>query len=96
MKIQGNKPPDGIEINLSTQKITQTQKTNRTNKSDRTQLSDRVRISEQGKKIAELMSAIDQLPEIREEKIREIKDAIESGTYQIVPHKIAQKLIEEA
>ncbi|MGB9716296.1 MAG: flagellar biosynthesis anti-sigma factor FlgM [Thermodesulfovibrionales bacterium] len=96
MKIQGNKPPDGIEINLSTQKISQAQKTTKTGKSDKTLSSDKVRISEQGKKIAELMSAIDQLPEIREEKIREIKDAIESGTYQIDPYKIAQKLIEEA
>ncbi len=96
MKIQGNKPPDGIEINISTQKIIQTQRTTKTNKPDKTLLPDRVRISEQGKKIAELMSAIDQLPEIREEKIREIKEAIESGTYQIDPHKIAQKLLEEA
>jgi negative regulator of flagellin synthesis FlgM len=96
MKIHENKPLDGIEINLSTQKISQTQKTTKTNKPDRSLPSDKVRISEQGKKIAELMSMIDQFPEIRNEKIKEIKEAIESGTYQIDPHKIAQKLIEEA
>ncbi len=68
MKIQGNKPPDGIEINLSTHKVIQTQKTAKTSRTDKTQSSDRVRISEQGKKIAEIMSAIEQLPEIRKDK----------------------------
>jgi flagellar biosynthesis anti-sigma factor FlgM len=95
MKIHGNKPPDSQEINLNTQKVSKAQGQDKVTKSGETTSIDKVEISKEGKKVAELMSAIDQLPITREEKIKALKEAIESGNYQIDPLKIAQKLIDE-
>jgi flagellar biosynthesis anti-sigma factor FlgM len=95
MKIYGNKPPDGQEIKRSAQKVSQPAAQNKTAKSKITKSSDKVEISGQGKKVADLMSAAEQLPAMREEKIKMIKEALKSGTYQIDPSEIAQKLLEE-
>ena len=95
MKIYGNKPPDGQDINRSAQKVSQTAAQNKIAKSKTTKSADKVEISGQGKKVAELMSAAEQLPAMREEKISMIKEALKSGNYQIDPSKIAQKLLEE-
>lgn len=95
MKVYGNKPPDGQEINRSTQKVSQAQGQKKVTKSEKTKSIDRVEISEQGKKVAELMSAVDELPETRNEKVKAIKEAIRSGNYQVDSLKIAQKLLNE-
>jgi len=95
MKIHGNKPSDSQEINLNTQKISKAQVKDKATKSGKTTSVDKVEISKEGKRVSELMSAIEQLPITREEKIKAIKEAIESGNYQVDPLKIAQKLIDE-
>ena len=95
MKIYGNKSPDGQEINRSSQKISQTSAQGRIGKSETTKSVDKVEISGEGKKVAELMSAIEQLPAVREEKIKAIKEALKSGTYHIDSSKIAQKILDE-
>jgi negative regulator of flagellin synthesis FlgM len=95
MKIHGNKPPDGQEINPSAQKVSQTHAQNKPEKLEKTQSVDKVEISGQGKKVAELMSAIEQLPAVREEKIKAIKESLESGNYQVDSLKTAQNLLDE-
>jgi negative regulator of flagellin synthesis FlgM len=95
MKIHGNKPPDAQEKNLNAQKISQIQAQNKIAKSEKTKSVDKVEISGHGKKVAELMLATEQLPAIREEKIKAIKEALKSGNYQVDSSKIAQKLLDE-
>lgn len=95
MKIHGNKPPDGQEINPSAQKISQTSAQSRIGKSETTKSVDIVEISGEGKKVAELMSAIEQLPAMREEKIKAIKEALKAGNYHVDSSKIAQKILDE-
>jgi negative regulator of flagellin synthesis FlgM len=96
MKIQGNKPPEGQEISLNTQKIAKTEGMEKAAAPEKARpLSDRVDISGKGKEIAELMAAVNQLPDVRNDKVEAIKKAIESGTYKIDPLKIAQKFLEE-
>jgi len=96
MKIQGNKPAEGQEISINAQKtgkidakekVAQPEKPKSTN--------DRVDISGKGKEIAEIMAQINQLPDIRTERVNAIKKAIETGNYKIDPMKIAQKFLEE-
>jgi len=96
MKIYGNKSPDGQEINRSSQKISQTSAQGRIGKSETTKSVDKVEISGEGKKVAELMSAIEQLPAVREGKIKAIKEALKSGTYHVDSSKIAQKILDES
>jgi negative regulator of flagellin synthesis FlgM len=95
MKIYGNKPQDGQEIKPNAEKVSQTRSANRITRSDKTKSVDKVNISKQGKKVAELMSAAEQLPATREDKIKAIKEALKSGNYQVDASKIAQKLLDE-
>jgi len=95
MKIHGNKPPDGQEINLSAQKVSQTHAQDKTAKSEKTKSVDKVEISRHGKQVAELMLATEQSPAIREDKIKAMKEALKSGNYPVDSSKIAQKLLDE-
>ncbi len=95
MKIQGNKPPEGQEINLSAQKISKQDKDKSSVSAGRARpLNDRVEISGQGKEVADLMAAINQLPDVRDDKIKAMKEAIETGKYHVDSIKIAGKLLK--
>ncbi|WP_447971736.1 flagellar biosynthesis anti-sigma factor FlgM [Nitrospira sp. M1] len=51
--------------------------------------------SEQGE-YDHLINAIQQTPDIREEKVKKIKEALESGHYHISSEDIADRIIREA
>jgi len=98
MKIQGNKPPEGQEISLNSQKIARTDGKDKTAApvaDNQRPSGDRVDISGKGKEIAELMSAIQQMPDVRTDRVNALKEAIESGNYHIDTKKLAQKMLEE-
>ena len=46
--------------------------------------------------IKQLRDAINRLPDIREDKVRELKDKIERGIYDIDGQKIAEKMVGES
>ena len=52
-------------------------------------------ISTRRREIAGIMAAINLLPDVRYNKVREIKRRIEAGTYTVDPHKVAEKMLEE-
>ena len=97
MKIYGNKPPESQEINLNAQKVIRPGPKDKTETpvTDRVKLTDRVEFSGGSKDVAKLMNAINQLPEVRTDKVRTVKEAIESGNYNIDPLKIAERLLSE-
>lgn len=96
MKIQGRKPSEAQELNISTQKA---QKVavgkDKVASSQRQQQVDRIDISQKGKEVASLISSINNLPDVREEKVNALKDAVNAGTYKIDPIKIAEKMLSE-
>lgn len=96
MKIQGNKPAEGQEISINAQrtgKVDVKEKLNQPEKIKST--NDRVDISGKGKEIAELMAQINELPDIRTDKVNAIKKTVEAGNYKIDPMKIAEKFLDE-
>ena len=97
MKIHGNRPPEGQEINLSAQKVSRSEVKDKSfaPAEKASAFSDRVDISGKGKEVAELMAAVSQLPDVRNDKVKTIKEAIDSGRYQVDSIKIAQKLLGE-
>lgn len=98
MKIQGRKPPEGQEINISTskaQRLTGTEGKARSSVPQGQRPIDRIDISSRGKEVASLMTSIGSLPEVREEKVQALKEAIEAGTYKIDPIKVAEKMLSE-
>jgi negative regulator of flagellin synthesis FlgM len=95
MKIYGNKPPESQDINLNTQKVIGSGPKDKTTATEKVKLTDRVELSDRSKEVAELMNAINQLPEVRTDKVKAMKEAIESGNYNIDTLKIAEKLLSE-
>lgn len=54
---------------------------------------DSVQLSDQAKAIHELMQDYKELPDIREEKIAKIKEAITNQTYSVSPQQLAAKML---
>jgi len=56
--------------------------------------ADTVEISNRSRELARARQAVDATPEVRAEKVAEIKKRIEDGTYTVSPHLLARKLLE--
>lgn len=52
-----------------------------------------VRITEQARQLAALEQAIQAMPVVNEARIAAIRTAIEDGTYEVHPERIAEKLL---
>lgn len=57
---------------------------------------DRVRLSSKIKMYQDAMKRIDDLPEIREEKVQQIRSALETGSYRINSENIANRVVNES
>ena len=57
---------------------------------------DKVSLSSTAKDIQQAKKAIEELPDVREEKVRELKDRIEGGKYDVNGEKIAEKMLNES
>ncbi len=55
---------------------------------------DRVDISSRSKEIADIMSAVNQLPDVRTDKVQEIQKSVEAGTYSVDSSKVADKILK--
>ncbi len=56
---------------------------------------DSVRISSGAKEVQKITAEIQKVPDVREEKIRELQVAIDSGTYNVSGESVAEKMIKE-
>ena len=57
--------------------------------------TDTVVISDAAKRIQEARAKLDEIPDVREDKVAELRNQIQNGTYQIDADKIAAKLLKE-
>jgi len=57
---------------------------------------EKVSLSSTARDIQQAESAIKKLPDVREEKVRELQDQIKTGTYDVNGEKIAGKMISES
>jgi len=66
------------------------------NKSDKTAAkTDTVVISDAAKRVQEVRSQLDAVPDVNEEKVARLRNEIENGTYEINADKIAGKMLRE-
>lgn len=66
--------------------------TTETVETERTQ-DDRVSLSDASRELQTAKDSVAAAPDIREEKVAAVKQAVENGTYEIDPGKIADKMI---
>lgn len=57
---------------------------------------DQVTVSETAKNISRLMVETSNLPDIRTDRVEELKNAINAGTYEVKGSEVAGKIIKEA
>ncbi|MBW2636548.1 MAG: flagellar biosynthesis anti-sigma factor FlgM [Deltaproteobacteria bacterium] len=57
---------------------------------------DKVNLSSTARDIQQAEKAIEKLPDVREENVRELKDQIEAGKYDVNGEKIAGKMLGES
>jgi negative regulator of flagellin synthesis FlgM len=57
---------------------------------------EKVDLSTLAKDIQQAKNALSKLPDVREEKVQQIKSQVEKGTYNVSGEKIAGKMVEES
>ena len=83
-------------LNPSIQRIDVPQHAQRSQKpagDNPTSSSDRIELSVRGREIQHLAELIRSTPDIREAKVEQIRNAVESGTYNVKAEKIADKIL---
>jgi negative regulator of flagellin synthesis FlgM len=58
--------------------------------------TDTVSISDTAKRTQEALSQLQSIPDVRADKVAELKSRIENGTYEIKADQIADKMIRES
>jgi negative regulator of flagellin synthesis FlgM len=100
MNINSSAPPEGQGLNRIAQPTQNTSKpanvesTDNTTAAKNTNPTDRVDISSRSKEISDIMSAINQLPDVRTDKVQQVQQSVEAGTYSIDSRKVADKILE--
>jgi negative regulator of flagellin synthesis FlgM len=101
MNINTHKPPENQGPNQNVQNAHTAQKPPVAEPRDKPVQSqgptqaDRVNISDRSKEIADIMAAANQLPDVRTDKVQQIKQSIEAGTYTVDPSKIAASILKD-
>jgi len=57
---------------------------------------EKVNLSTKARDIQQLRDAVSQLPDVREDKVRELKDQVDKGAYDVNGQKIAEKMVSES
>lgn len=73
----------------------QANKTKKISKSSETEKKDQFEISQSAKDYQTAKKALSQTPDIREDKVAEIKNAMNTGTYNVSAQEIADKMVSK-
>lgn len=65
-------------------------------KSEEVLSKDQVTVSESAKEIGRLQAEVSKVPDIRADRVDEVKNAINAGTYNVKGEAVAGKLVKEA
>lgn len=61
-----------------------------------TSKSDSVNLSHESKFLAAIQKRLDETPEVRTERVAQLKSAIENGTYHVAAEDIAEKMLNSS
>jgi negative regulator of flagellin synthesis FlgM len=96
MKVEGTRPHEAQEVLLRAQKSGKQETTPGVSENpQQINKSDQVHLSGKAKELDAIKQVIQQMPEIRTEKVEALKKAIQEGSYQVDSLKVAGKILEE-
>jgi negative regulator of flagellin synthesis FlgM len=95
MKVNGENP--SIISTLYQNRISDAQsRTNRKSGHSVTGVADdKVQLSDRARQVKDAADALAKLPDVREEKVEQVKMEVEAGTYRVVGQKVAMDMLKE-
>ena len=95
MKVNGENPPVPF-IAYRNQMLAEQSRPNRKSGPPVAGVSDdTVQLSARAREVQEAANALAKLPDVREEKVQQLKMAVERGTYKVVGTKVAMNMLRE-
>jgi len=87
----------GIQVDAYVNQLQDTKKADQAadQAKDSATKTDTVVISDAAKRIQEARAKLDDIPDVREEKVADLRNQIQNGTYQADAEKTADKLLKE-
>lgn len=96
MKIEGSRTPDSQEVQIRAQRLKKQDTTPATQANlQKGTRSDQLHLSGRAKEMEEMQNVINQLPEIRIDKVEALRQSIKAATYNVDSVLIAGKILEE-
>ena len=91
-------PKDSVNIEAYVNQVQDKDKVDATSEQPEKQQTkaDTVVLSETAKKVQEAQKQLEAIPDVREDKVAQLKEQIENGTYDMDEEKIAGKMIKDA
>ena len=91
-------PKDSVNIEAYVNQVQDKDKVDATSEQPEKQetKSDTVVLSDTAKKIQQTQTQLKAIPDVREDKVAQLKEQIENGTYEIDEEKIADKMLKDS
>jgi negative regulator of flagellin synthesis FlgM len=98
VEMEINPNDNTINIDAYVNRISDTQKAENTSDIAEKNVakSDTVNISDAAKEIQEVRKELDNIPDVRADKVEQLKNQIENGTYEIKSEEIAEKMLRDS
>ena len=90
-------PKDSVNIEAYVKQVQDKDKVDATSEQPEKQQTkaDTVVLSDTAKKVQEAQKQLEAIPDVREDKVAQLKEQIENGTYEIDEEKIADKMLKD-
>ncbi len=101
MNINSNKPPETQGPGRSAQPLQNVQKpaaaesNNQAGQAKKVQPADTVKISDRSKEVSDITAAVSQVPDVRTDRVEQLKQSVESGAYSVDSRKVAERILQE-
>lgn len=91
-------PKDSVNIEAYVNQVQEKDKVDATSEQPEKQQAkaDTVELSDAGKRVQEAHKQLESVPDIREEKVAQLKEQVENGTYEVDAEKVADKMLRES
>jgi negative regulator of flagellin synthesis FlgM len=88
---------DKIEVNaINIQKVEKGKEKASGERSDEVLFKDQVSVSDKAKEIGRLQLEVSKIPDVRADRVDEIKNAMDAGAYNVKGEAVAGKFLQEA
>ena len=91
-------PKDSVNIEAYVNQVQDKDKVDATSEQPEKQQTkaDTVVLSDTAKKVQEAQKQLEAIPDVREDKVAQLKEQVENGTYEMDEEKIACKIIKDS